>query len=124
MTAPVSHNTHDGATGTGASEPHGSKGHHTLSLFVSAPDVDPDTDALTVVVEASPDGDRWTTLTRSDGSEVALQAGDLNADGNGMAVVDGVITSELRVNVTDHSGGFEADTHLLLGGWPGPSHSV
>lgn len=128
MTAPLSHRTHEATASTGASASHGSKGHHTITLFVSAPNVDPANDTLTVAVEASPDGEQWTTLTRSDGSEVTLQAADLDSEGNGMAAVDGVIASQLRVNITDYSdaagGDLGVDSWLTLGGWDGPSHSV
>jgi len=128
MTAPVNYQTHNGATGTGASETFGSKGHHHISLTVSAPNVDPSNDALTVVVECSPDGTMWTALTREDGSEVSLQASDLDSDGEGYAMVRGAIASELRVNITDYAdssgGDLEVDSWLTLGGWVGPSANV
>lgn len=124
MTAPVQHQTHEGVTEPGASEIHGSKGHTAISLFVSAFEIDPSSDSLTVVVEASPNGERWTILTRSDGSQVRLTASDLDSDGDGYAPVNGAITSRLRVRITEHSGGFNVDTWLATGGWEGPSHNV
>jgi len=128
MTAPVTYSTHESATATGASEVWESKGHHNVALTVSAPNVDPSNDALTVVVECSPDGTMWTALTREDGSEVSLQASDLDSDGEGYAMVRGAIASELRVNITDYAdssgGDLEVDSWLTLGGWVGPSANV
>lgn len=128
MTAPVNYQTHNGATATGTSEVWESKGHHNVALTVSAPNVDPANDALTVVVEASPDGQTWPALTREDGSQVQLTASDLDSNGEGYAVVRGAIASELRVNITDYSdssgGDLEVDSWLTLGGWEGPSANV
>ena len=128
MTAPVNYRTHNGATAMGASEAFGSKGHHCISLTVSAPNVDPANDALTVAVECSPDGQTWTALTREDGLEVSLQVSNFDSDGEGYAMVRGAVTSELRVNITDYSDSSGSDlvvnTWLGLGGWEGPSANV
>jgi hypothetical protein len=128
VTAPVNYQTHTGQTATGASDVWESKGHHNISLTVSAPNVDPANDALTVVVECSPDGTVWTALTREDGSQVQLTASDLDSDGEGYAMIRGAIASELRVRISDYSdasgGDLAVDTWLILGGWEGPSANV
>ena len=128
MTAPTNYRTHVSADAIGSSEAFGSKGHHNVALTVSAPNVDPANDTLTVVVECSPDGQTWTPLTREDGSQVSLQASELDSEGEGYAKVSGAIASELRVCISDYSDSsgsdLEVDSWLTLGGWEGPSHDI
>lgn len=128
MTAPVNYQSHNGATATGASEIWESKGHHNVALTVSAPNIDPANDVLTVVAECSPDGQVWTALTREDGSQVQLTVSDLDSGGEGYAQVSGAIASELRVRISDYSdasgGDLAIDSWLTLGGFSGPSANV
>jgi hypothetical protein len=92
-----------------------------VTAFLAAQSLDTGAgDALTVILEGSPDGTRWDTIDDSQGNPVSLSEGDLDDDpdsGDSTASLThrGAYYEFYRLRVTNYNDAGGGD--LALDGW-------
>lgn len=140
MSRPFRAQSHDAATSAATGEPHRTKGHNTLGLFVVARNLDSSNDTLGVRVEASPtEGqDEWATIDTKQGgggsktTRLSMDTNDMEdtaGDGTyvGFLYAHGVPAEYVRANITDftdNSGSdLEVDTYIVGANNGGTGHA-
>lgn len=120
MSRPINNQQHDGAQGTGPGEAVRLKGHNSLGFFVDAQNVDTANDTLRVVLEVSPDGDKWGEIKDHNKQATSEITTSNIGDGQVAVQIHGCPFEMARIRIADFNdasgdGDLSVNTWLFAG---------